>query len=283
MLRSFGATGVLVALSLFGATPSTAQTAKPKWALDGTGAFCTLSRTIEDAAATNTARTTLLVRSYPGTGVFNFMVVRSAVPVTVHPTPDMTISFGSPGASYAKPVSILSLGDVGKAISVDYLPPSFLDDFAEASVVNVAVGKIAIGTYAIPNAAKAVDAFRECETAKLAEWGADPAEFEPGGRRPMPQGDSQKWIGYADLRLPRNVAGTFAAFAVARLTIGIDGHVEACTLIDSNQNTNLNSVVCKLLGDRGRYEPARDKDGKPVRAVALYRAQWSVENTITYE
>jgi hypothetical protein len=283
MLRSFGATAILVVICLFGAAPGNAQTAKPKWALDGTGAFCTLSRTIEDAPAASPTHTTLLVRTYPGTGQSAFMLIRGTAPVIGHPTPDMTIGFDSAGASYARPVSIIALGQAGKAITVDYLPPSFLEEFAEASVVNVAVGKTVIGSYAIPGAAKAVDAFRECETAKLTEWGADPAEFEPGGRRPMPEGESQKWIGFADLRLPRNVAGTFAAFAIARLTIGTDGHVEACAVIDSNQNTNLNSVACKLLTDRARYAPARDKDGKPVRSVALYRAQWSLENTITWE
>lgn len=284
MLRSFGATSALVAICLFGTSTGNAQTARPKWALDGAGAFCTLSRVVEDAPTAVPPHTTVLVRTYPGSGLFAFMVIRSTAPLSAHPTPDMTIGFDSSGAAYARPVSIISLGhDVGKAISTDYLPSSFLDQFAEASVVNVAVGKVEIGNYAIPNAAKAVEALRECETAKLTEWGADPAEFEPGGRRPIPEGDAPQWIGFKDLRLPRNVAGTFAAFAVARLTVGTDGHVEACALIDTSRNANLDSVACKLLTDRARYEPARDKDGKAVRSVALYRAQWSVENRITYE
>ncbi|MEO6215651.1 MAG: hypothetical protein ABIO86_06450 [Sphingomonas sp.] len=67
------------------------------------------------------------------------------------------------------------------------------------------------------------------------------------------------------------------------MTIATDGHVEACSLIDINRNRTLDAIACKLLGERARYEPARDKDDKPVRSIALYRAEWTVVNTVTWE
>jgi len=277
------------AICLFGIHPANAQTAKAKWAVDGTGAFCTLSRTVEEGPATASAPatsppTTLILRTYPGTQVFNFMVIRGTIPGALGPTATMSISFAPSGGPFVKPVSLLLLGaGVGKALAVDYLSPDFLESFAGAAQVNVAIGKKAIGSYAIPNAAKAVDAFRKCESAKLIEWGADAAAFEPGGRPPVPIGDSGKWIGYDDLHLSRGDMRSFTGFAVAQLTIATDGHVEACSLLDSNRNHTLDAIACKLLSERARYEPARDKDDKPVRSIALYRAQLTVVNTVTWE
>jgi hypothetical protein len=276
-------------MCLFGLHPASAQTPKAKWAVDGTGAFCTLSRTVEEGPTTastpaTSPSTTLVLRTYPGTQVFNFMVIRGSVPGALGPKATMSVSFAPSGGPFVKPVSILPLGaGVGKALAVDYLSPDFLESFAGAALVNVAIGKKAIGSYAIPNAAKAVDAFRACESAKLIEWGADAAAFEPGGRQPEPVGDSGKWIGYDDLQLPRGDMRNFTGFAVARLTIATDGHVEACSLLDTNRNRTLDAIACKLLGERARYEPARDKDDKPVRSVALYRAELTVVNTVTWE
>jgi len=278
-----------IAICLFGVHPANAQTAKAKWALDGTGAFCTLSRTVDEdptagSAPATSPPTTLVLRTYPGTQVFNFMIIRGTAPGSLGPTATMSVSFSPSGGPFVKPVSILPLGaGVGKALAMDYLPLDFLKSFAGAALVNVAIGKKAIGSYAIPNAAKAVDAFRECESAKLVEWGADAAAFEPGGKQPAPVGDSGKWIGYDDLHLSRTDTGTFVGFVVARLTIATDGRVEACSLIDTNKNKTLDASACKLLGERARYEPARDKDGKPLRSVALYRTEWAIVDTITFQ
>jgi len=286
MLRDLGLAAMV--FCTLGAQTANAQTAKPKWALDGTGNFCTLSRTVDDATTTLSPSaatpTTLVLRTYPGIQQFNFMVIRSTAPASLGPSATMTISFGPSGGPFVKPVAITPLGPgLGKAIAVNYLPPAFLDAFAGAAQVNVMIGKKSIGSYAIPNAAKAVEALRQCESAKLVEWGADPAAFAPGGRQAAPVGDPAKWVGYDDMHFPRDSTASSAGFAIARLAIDTDGHVAACDLIDSNGNKGLNAVACKLLGDRARYEPARDKDGKAVRSVVLYGTDWRVEVTMTVE
>jgi hypothetical protein len=292
MLRNLGLAAMV--FCLFGAQSANAQTAnaqtaKPKWGVDGTGVFCTLSRTVEDAAATPSppaaaAPTTLVLRTYPGTELFHFMVIRSTAPASLGPTATMNVSFSPSGGPFVKPVAVIPLGaGLGKAISMNYLPPAFLDAFAGAAQVNVAIGKKPIGSYAIPNAAKAVEALRQCESAKLVEWGADPAAFEPGGKQATPIGDPAKWVGYEDMHFPRDSTASSAGFAIARLAIDTDGHITACDLIDSNGNKSLNAVACKLLNDRARYEPAREKDGKAVRSVVLYGIDWRVEVTMTVE
>lgn len=268
-----GVIGVLAAPCLFGSQAGYAQTAQPRWSVDGSGAFCTLSRVVAEAPATS-----LVVRTYPTTDKFSLLLISKA-PEGFGAIRDIAISFDPPGSHLAQRASILPLGDAGKAIDADYLPATFIEDFAKASMITIASGKKAIGTWSIPNAGKAVDALRRCETAKLIEWGADPLSFEPGGATPKPIGDASAWFVPEDIH--RGGTGTFSTLAVARLTIGVDGRVEACALVDSSRNAE--AIACPKLTERARYTPARDKDGKPIRSVAVYATSWMVVDTITAE
>ena len=270
-----GLIGALAATCLFGSQPGHAQTAQPRWSVDGSGAFCTLSRGVAEAPATS-----LVVRTYPGTDKFSFLLIRKA-PGGLGATRDVSISFDPPGQQWTKPLSVLPLGDLGTAISLDYLPAAFIEDFGKASSITIAVGKKAIGTWPIPVAGKAIDALRRCETAKLVEWGADPASFEPGGATPKPVGDASGWLVPDDIN--RGGTGSFSGMVVARLTIGMDGRVEGCALVDSSHNTKFDAVACPRLTERARYTPATDKTGKPVRSAVVFATSWRIVDIITAE
>lgn len=270
-----GVIGVLAAPCLFGSQAGYAQTAQPRWSVDGSGAFCTLSRAVAEAPATS-----LVVRTYPGIDKFSLLLIRKG-PAGFGAIHDVSVSFDPPGQHWAQPVALLPLGDLGKAIDMDYLPTAFIEDFGKASSITVAVGKKAIGTWPIPVAGKAVDALRRCETAKLVEWGADPATFEPGGAVPTPIGDASRWLEPPDVRM--GDTRHLSVMAVARLTIGVDGRVEACALVDSNHNAKFDAAACPALTEHARYTPAKDKDGKPVRSATVYATSWNVVETITAE
>ena len=268
-----GVIGALAATCLFGSQAGHAQTAQPRWSVDGSGAFCTLSRVVAEEPATS-----LVVRTYPGIDKFSLLLIRKG-PAGFGALHDVSVSFDPPGQHWAQPVALLPLGDLGKAIEMDYLPTAFIDDFGKASSITVAVGKKAIGAWPIPDAAKAVNALRRCETAKLVEWGADPASFEPGGATPQPIGDASKWLVPDDIQR----RGSFSAMAVTRLTIGVGGQVEACALVDSSHNAKMDTIACPKVTERARYAPAKDKDGKPVKSVVLYATAWRIVETITTE
>ena len=53
----------------------------------------------------------------------------------------------------------------------------------------------------------------------------------------------------------------------SRFVVGIDGRVESCTITESSGNAELDALVCRLIGERYVYRPARDRNGKPIREI----------------
>jgi protein TonB len=49
----------------------------------------------------------------------------------------------------------------------------------------------------------------------------------------------------------------------ASLTIGPDGRVTGCNIIQSSGNTSLDSTTCNILRRRAKFTPARDSNGNP--------------------
>jgi protein TonB len=89
---------------------------------------------------------------------------------------------------------------------------------------------------------------------------------------------------------PRRVAGqiderdypkaAFRAGAEGALTtrsvIGADGRVESCDIVESSGNADLDATTCRLIVERYRYEPSRDADGRPVRAIVIREHRWGI-------
>ncbi len=64
---------------------------------------------------------------------------------------------------------------------------------------------------------------------------------------------------YPPSALRDDVEGT----AKASLTIGTDGRVTACSIIQSSGSSALDAATCSVLKRRARYTPARDDSGNP--------------------
>ena len=66
--------------------------------------------------------------------------------------------------------------------------------------------------------------------------------------------------------------------AQAELTIGADGRVVGCNLIQSTGNSALDSATCSILRRRAKFTPARDSNGNPT--TDTYRTppiRWQLE------
>ena len=262
------------------ASAAAAQQSTPKWVINGEGTRCTLFRVLAEGPP----RASLVFRSYPGQDSAEFMLALDPWGRTFGPEDQMTLSL-SPSGEVVKrrPVTLPLAKGAGKALSTTGVPGSFLEAFGKAKTLSVAVNGKEVASYPIPaEASVAVEALRECKNEKLVEWGADPAGFEPGATPPKPVGEAKAWITYDDLHLPRHFGpGLFSANIIARLGIAPDGQVDKCGLIASNGEKRLESIACPLLLKRARYEPARAKDGHPVRSVMTYSTGWTVVDTIT--
>lgn len=276
-MSPLGAATLLAAM----AGPAPAQGPQPaaqpaRWAVDGAGTRCVLTRRL---GGTPTA--SLIVRTFPGSGEYEAMLASPDWPRRVYQVKkEAALSFAPSGSAWRGSAVLVPLQHgLGDAVAFPRLPAQFIGAFANASSLSLAAGGEALGSYTLPSAAKAAEALAFCETEKLIEWGADPAGFGPGTSPPRPVGKPSEWLTDRDLG-PDQYLGSYAVAVIARLTIGADGGVEQCELLETSGSERLAGVACSALRKRARYEPARDKGGKPVRSVAVYRTSWSVQTEI---
>jgi len=66
--------------------------------------------------------------------------------------------------------------------------------------------------------------------------------------------------------------------ARAQLTIGPDGRVTNCNLIQSSGNGSLDSATCNILRRRAKFTPARDSNGQPTSdTITTPPITWKLE------
>lgn len=59
-----------------------------------------------------------------------------------------------------------------------------------------------------------------------------------------------------------------------RLQVGPDGTVGVCTITASSGHVSLDSTTCRLLTERARFSPARDRRGRPTGDSVVGRITW---------
>lgn len=89
------------------------------------------------------------------------------------------------------------------------------------------------------------------------------------------KGDPQSWVTTDDyppgaLRDGRE--------GVTKITwqINEQGRVENCQVTGSSGSSDLDEAACRLVTRRGRYSPALDQNGRPMRATAGRNVRWVI-------
>ena len=247
-------------LALAAADPASASSG---WALDGGGARCTLSRAADAQ--------TFVLRTLPGSGNYDLMLVSPPVTKALQGgTKAFSLAFAPTGTVLHRAAGALPLGNLGTAAAFNALPPDFLGAMAQAAALSLNVDRTVIATFALPIADKAVAAMRDCEKAKLQQWGADPAAFAPGATQAKAIGNPATWLTANDLGKDNKDKEGYAIF---RLTVAVDGSVATCAPLESG-NPAFDTLGCAALTGRARYEPAHDAAGKAIVSVVLYTASW---------
>jgi hypothetical protein len=253
-------------LAAAAAIPTAVSAAPPhaQWVLDDNEKICSLSRMWSgDAPAT------LVVKTYPGSDLYDVLVASSKWPAeALQGSGPTRIELLPSGPGFERSGRVGRIAKIGqRVIAFGALPSTFLSAFAKASAFAVTRSQRKMGSYDIPGADAAVRALRACEDATLIAWGADPAGLQPGATRPRPIGNSENWLN--TVRVMTNSGPPINLYL--RLVIGTDGRVENCDILETARSP-VDSLACLFLS--ARYEPGRDPSGHPVRSVAVYHAQW---------
>lgn len=59
-------------------------------------------------------------------------------------------------------------------------------------------------------------------------------------------------------------------------TVGADGRVAGCTIVQSSGSSALDSTTCRIFERRFRYAPARDAAGNPVSQTLRQSVTWQI-------
>jgi len=95
-------------------------------------------------------------------------------------------------------------------------------------------------------------------------------------RPPQPHGTAASLFSVDDY--PASARGTGAhGKVVARLTIGTDGRVTGCNIVQSTGFAVLDQATCNILRRRARYGPAVDSHGMPVVSTVDETIVWRAE------
>jgi hypothetical protein len=152
-------------------------------------------------------------------------------------------------------------------VAVWQFDKGLLDAISAGSRISIAIGRGEIGPLPLPDAGKAVVALRGCEAEQLVEWGADPAQFAPGGSAPK-IGDRNALVPQSVMRRVR--FPNHPIEPLHYLVLSDAGVVERCAAVYDIPGSDMEQLVCASLVGRKLGEPARDPAGKAVQGVISF-------------
>lgn len=88
-----------------------------------------------------------------------------------------------------------------------------------------------------------------------------------------PKGDPSQWVttdDYPSDALSAEAQGT----SKIKWEINTAGRVENCVVVASSGNSSLDRAACSNITRRGRYSPAMDQSGNPIRSASSRNVVW---------
>ena len=97
-----------------------------------------------------------------------------------------------------------------------------------------------------------------------------------GGGRDI--GSDVRLLGGNSSKLPASLLRVFSAdrgYGHLSLTVAETGRVTDCSVLQSTGSAPVDQALCSLMIRRSRWEPARDRQGRPITVKVRYTATWS--------
>lgn len=254
-------TFLLTALGLAQAVPI-ALTPSSQWQINRSEANCLVAREF----GTGDDKVTLAFQLTPLGGPSHVMLVGAA------PRPwkggKITLLSRPSGLEITRAATV-STGPQGRPILNFSLEVAELAAIAkEPELVLTMPDNAPLSTTAVD---KAFAAAKTCQDELLRSWTGDQTTIATKLKPINPS----NWVTEDDYP-----AGAFRVGAQGvvtfRLNVAADGRVAGCDVLVSSGNREMDEAVCKNMTRRGRFEPAKTADGKPVPSVFLSRFTWRI-------
>ena len=91
-------------------------------------------------------------------------------------------------------------------------------------------------------------------------------------------GSDVRLLGGNSARLPSSLLRQFATdmgYAHLLLTVVETGRVTDCSVLQGTGNSQVDQTLCSLMIRQSRWDPARDRQGRPITVKVRYTATWS--------
>ncbi|MEP9358271.1 hypothetical protein [Sphingomonas sp. KR3-1] len=257
----------VISATTLAAAPFAAQAqTSGSWEVQVEPTECSLVRNQQGAAPG-----LLAVRTVPGTDEIVVLVSGKDVPSRARDARfPARLTFDD-----SKPIEIkaAAMGKLasGPAFLLTGFKPDMLDGFAAAHRVNVGTESSSFIAFDVPQARAAIGALRKCVNDLLVDWGADPAQFAPGGTPPVALKPREAWLSRAQLM---DVVGTTADEQIDdlfRVTVAADGTIASCKREEAKANAKTEKLGCAPVAGQKLFTPAKNAAGAPVTGAAAFR------------
>jgi hypothetical protein len=259
-----------LAAALFSAPAAAQKPATPpapQWTVNVAQGQCTLER-----ALIGKIPVALSIQTLTGSDSYRVAIAGKGIPKFQFDTiMDTTILFGAADSRFQRDGLLVRVGgEFGNALIFSGLQRDLIDAFAAASTISFDYGIPGLGPYPIPRAGAAIKALDGCIRDQLVEWGADPAQFEPGGKTPVALKPREDWVpSPALLRMLQNRRSNM--HALFRVGISPEGAIDGCEMIGSSDLDP--KPACEAIQGQRLFTPATDPAGKPVRGAATFEVR----------
>lgn len=253
----------VAALVLAQETPHDTASSMPRWSLRIEPARCLLE------ARRHEPMSTLSIDTVPGSDSYRVAIAGNAIKGSTSFAP-ATLAF-APSRKELKGLSgVTKLPDGTPVILMQGISAALLDDLANADSVTMMQKNGNGGAVAVANGAKAVDALRRCEVDQLVAWGADPAQFEAGGKLPIALKGRSDWISNKDLVAISARSKRYAIESDFLISISTSGVIDDCHAIVQPAEKDLEEAACHALIGKSLFSAGKDANGRTVRGVATF-------------
>lgn len=251
-------------LALLPAQQASPQPTGSRWVLRADPARCLLERQNVDPPSTLSIDTT------PGSDTYRVAIANGNIKGFASLAPaSLTVD---PSRQAIKGLaSVAKLPDTRMVIWMDGVPPAFLDNLADAGSVAISARSGAMASAPVAAPAEAIAALRDCIADQLTDWGADTAQFAPGGTGAVAIDSRDDWLSTKDVMTIVGRSSQPDIDAIFRVAVSADGVIDDCRAVDEKIEDGVQKTACAAVLGKRLFNAAKDAGGRPVRSAATFR------------
>lgn len=271
--------GPLLAASVLVAQPLAAKPAPPppptplipqgKWSVEYAANMCVLSRMFSDGKTS----VQLSLKPSPNSDQARLMLIEKGKRrAPLSGAADVRLSDGSRPdraqgrTAWKEGIALTSIDLKRSALApLDSPQGSIIVRFGKATNYHIAPGGMK----------SAWKALATCERDLLKSWGMDEAAQDRLARMPVGKPGWFTARDYPARLVEQGVQGSVGAV----VSVGADGRVTNCRAAEPSGTAELDSKTCEVMTKRAVFDPALDRDGKPMAALVFYRVNWLIEDS----